>query len=230
MAVERRQADAPARRRPALAGFVKKLPSRYRIALITFSNDIAVKVPPTYDRDSVIKALPKKTQLEGTAIGDALSQAVERREEGGRAEQAGPAPPAGDDPARLGRRPERRAGHAGAGCAAGAEGRDPGLDRLARHGRRQGGPEDPASQGKTFPLVTQVPVEPKTLRSVATASGGHFYAAHSATQLGAVYKDLGHHLVYAKQFREVTAASRSSRSSLILAGAALSVVWFRRLV
>src|SRR5262249_34532529 len=44
----------------AIADFVKKVPSRYRIALITFSNHIAVRVPPTYERETVIKALPKK--------------------------------------------------------------------------------------------------------------------------------------------------------------------------
>ena len=36
----------------AIADFVKKVPSRYRIALITFSNHIAVRVPPTYDESA----------------------------------------------------------------------------------------------------------------------------------------------------------------------------------
>src|SRR5215475_10502950 len=60
----------------AIADFVKKVPSRYRISLITFSNHVAVRVPPTYERDSIVNALPKKTQLEGTALGEALAQAV----------------------------------------------------------------------------------------------------------------------------------------------------------
>ena len=54
--------------------------------------------------------------------------------------------------------------------------------------------------------------------------------AHSATQLGQVYKDLGHQLVYAKKFREVTVIFTLVAFIVILAGAALSVVWFRRLV
>ena len=60
--------------------------------------------------------------------------------------------------------------------------------------------------------------------------GGHFYQAHSASELGQVYKDLGHHLVYAKKFHEVTVIFTLVAFLVILAGAALSVVWFRRLV
>ena len=52
--------------------------------------------------------------------------------------------------------------------------------------------------------MQQAPVEPATLRAIAKASGGTFYAATSATALSQVYKQLGARLVYGKQYREVT--------------------------
>ena len=60
----------------ALTQFMNRLPSKYRVALITFASGIAVKVAPTYDHSVVIKALPMKAQLDGTAMGDALAEAV----------------------------------------------------------------------------------------------------------------------------------------------------------
>ena len=60
----------------AVAAFVKAMPSRYRAAVITFSSGIAVKVPPTYDRAALVRGLPRKAELQGTAMGTALQQAV----------------------------------------------------------------------------------------------------------------------------------------------------------
>jgi Ca-activated chloride channel family protein len=213
----------------AIADFIKKVPSRYRISLITFSNHIAVRVPPTYERDSVISALPKKTELEGTALGDALSQAVNVAKKAvGPSKPGAPHPPAtilllSDGGQNAGRvtpvQAATQAKKAAIPVSAVSLGTAGGkVEQKVPFG------------GKTVPLVTQVPVEPKTLRAVAAAGGGHFYAAHSAAQLATVYKDLGHHLVYAKKYREVTAIFTLVAFLVILTGAALSVVWFRRLV
>ena len=86
------------------------------------------------------------------------------------------------------------------------------------------------TNGKTFPLVTQVPVDPSTLKTIAQDSGGHFYAAHSATELTNVYKQLGTKLVHTKQWHEVTVEVTVAALVLILVGAGLSAYWFRRLV
>ncbi len=169
----------------AVAQFVQRLPSRYRASLITFSNTIAVTVPPTYDRATLINALPRTTQLEGTAIGDALAEAVFVAKRAVGPSKPGVAAPAGDDPARLGRRPERRHDHA--------------RPRRRQQARKAAIPVSTVAVGtaagvvhqkiplgkgsKTFPLVQQVPVEPAVLEQVAKTSGGHFFAAQSAGQL-----------------------------------------------
>ena len=89
----------------------------------------------------------------------------------------------------------------------------------------------PTGKGKqTFPLVQQVPVDPTVLKQVASDSGGHFYAAPSASKLDTVYKELGTRLVYNKQFREITVGVTLAAFVLILAAAGLSAWWFRRLV
>ena len=85
--------------------------------------------------------------------------------------------------------------------------------------------------GKTVPLVQQVPVEPKTLKAVAAAGGGHFYQA----QLGGAARARSTRTSATgsstrKQFREVTVVVTLVAFIVILAGAALSALWFRRLV
>jgi Ca-activated chloride channel family protein len=213
----------------ALTDFVKKMPSRYRVALITFSNHIAVRVPPTYDRTAVINGLPKKTQLEGTAMGEALSQAVKvARKAVGPSRPGAPHPPAtilmlSDGGQNAGRvTPVEAAKQAKKASIP--------VSTLAVGTARGKVEQKIPYGGKTVPLVQQVPIEPKTLREVAAAGGGHFYEAQSAGQLAQVYNDLGHRLVYAKQFREVTVIVTLVAFIAILAGAALSAFWFRRLV
>jgi Ca-activated chloride channel family protein len=213
----------------AIADFVKKVPSRYRIALITFSNHIAVRVPPTYERNSIVNALPKKTQLEGTALGEALSQAVRVAKKAvGPSKPGAPHPPA---TILLLSDGGQNAGSVTPSKAA-ADARKAAIPvSTVSLGTASGKVEQKVPFGKkTVPLVTQVPVEPRTLKTVASVAGGHFYEAHSASELGQVYKDMGHHLVYAKKFREVTVIFSLVAFLTILAGAALSVVWFRRLV
>lgn len=215
----------------ALTNFIKRLPSHYRAALITFSSGIAVRVPPTYDRDALIKALPTKAQLEGTALGDALDQAVHVAKKAvGPSKPGKPAPPAtillvsdgGNNSGRV------------TPAAAAAEARKAKIPvSTIALGTAAGVVHQnvPIGNGKqTFPFVQQVPVDPKLLKQVASASGGKFYSAGTAKGVDNVYKDLGSRLVYSKQFREITVGVTLAAFVLILAGAALSAWWFRRLV
>ncbi len=215
----------------ALTEFVKKLPSKYRVALITFSNHIALRVAPTYDRDTLIRGLPAKAELEGTALGDALSAALGvARKAVGPSRPGAPHPPAtilliSDGGSNTGKvtpvqaaSAARKAGIPVSTVALGTS-----------HGQvHQLVPIGPGK--KTFPLVQQAPVDPTTLKAVAAGSGGKFYAVHSSDQLAQVYKDLGSRLVYADQFREITAAVTAGALVLIIVGAVLSGLWFRRLV
>ncbi len=75
-----------------------------------------------------------------------------------------------------------------------------------------------------------MPPAPAALRAIAQITGGTFFQAHSADQLKQVYKDLGSRLVQDRKRREVTVAVAGAALVFLLAGAALSGVWFRRLV
>jgi Ca-activated chloride channel homolog len=215
----------------AITEFVQKLPSHYRASLITFSSGIAVKVPPTYDRNSLLRGLPVKAQLEGTALGEAISQAVKVAKKATAPPKPGqPHPPASILLISDG---GNNAGQVTPVNAA-KEARKAGIPiSTVSLGTLNGSVKQqvPLGKGKkTFPLVTNVPVEPTTLKQVAAASGGRFYAAHSTNQLAGVYKDLHKHLIYSRQYREVTVLVTLAAFVLILAGAGLSIWWFRRLV
>jgi len=56
---------------------VKRLPSNYQIAVLSFGNTVRLLVQPTLDRQEVIAGLPKRiTPLAGTSIGDGISSAL----------------------------------------------------------------------------------------------------------------------------------------------------------
>ena len=215
----------------AVTDFVNRLPSKYRVALITFSNHISVRVPPTYDHAQLIKGLPKKPELEGTALGDALTEAVAVAKKAvGPSKPGQPHPPAtilliSDGAQNAGRiKPipaAKLAAKAEFPVSAVALGTPGGVVHQT---------VPIGTSGKTFPLVQQVPVDSTTLRAVAVAGGGKFYAAQSAIQLDQVYKALKSRLIYTKQYREVTVAVTVAALIVLLTGVALSAYWFRRLV
>jgi Ca-activated chloride channel family protein len=74
----------------------------------------------------------------------------------------------------------------------------------------------------------QVPPDPETLRRMAEASGGRFFAAADARSLHAVYDQLASRMGHRRTNSEITAGFAGVAGLLLLAGAALSVLWFRR--
>jgi Ca-activated chloride channel family protein len=213
----------------AITQFVNKMPSRYRAALVTFSNAIAVRVPPTYDHQALLKALPKKAQLEGTGIGDAVAEAVAVAKKAvGPSKPGQPHPPA---TILLVSDGGQNAGKVSpAAAAAQAKKAAIPVNTIAIGTASGKVTQRIPYNGRTVPFVQQVPVQSKTLVTLAKGSGGTYYAAHTANQASKVYKDLGSRLVYGQSTREITAGVTLAAFVLILAAAALSAIWFRRLV
>ena len=215
-----------------VTAFVNKLPSQYRAALITFSTGIATKVPPTYDHAALIRGLPKQAELQGTALGTALQEAViVAKKAVGPSKPGAPHPPAtilllSDGGSNTGNvtpvAAAKLALQAAIPVSTVALGTPGG--QVHQNVPIVGG------NGKTVPYVQQAPVEPATLQAIAKASGGTFYAAPSVDSLSRVYKQLGLRLVYDKQYREITAWITAAALVLVVAAAALSAWWFRRLV
>ena len=80
-----------------------------------------------------------------------------------------------------------------------------------------------------FPAIVQVPPQPNTLRQIARATGGTFFAAPTDARLREVYERLGSRLGHHRQSREITDVFAGGSGALLLVGGALSALWFRRL-
>jgi Ca-activated chloride channel family protein len=213
--------------RAAATEFLQKLPKKYRASLVTFSDHSTVKVAPTYEHDKVIAALPTKAQAEGTALGEGIAASVLV------AQRAIGKPQAGKErvPAAIlllsdgsqtskGLDPAQAAGRAkkiGVPISTVALGTARGMlvRKLAQPGQTERIPVPPA---------------PNALKALAQQTQGTFFQAHSADQLKKVYEDLGHRLLKQRERREVTVVATGAALAFMLVGAALSGVWFRRLV
>ena len=76
----------------------------------------------------------------------------------------------------------------------------------------------------------RVPPDPEAMRQIAQTSGGEAFEASDGDQLAAVYERLGSQVAMKEERREVTGAFVGGAIVLLLAGGALSLRWFRRLI
>jgi Ca-activated chloride channel family protein len=76
----------------------------------------------------------------------------------------------------------------------------------------------------------RVPPDPQSLAQIARASGGATFTAATTADLKQVYEKLGSQLGHKKQKRQVTTAVAGGGLALLLAGAAMSLAWFGRLI
>ena len=63
---------------------------------------------------------------------------------------------------------------------------------------------------------------------IARTSGGQYFTASNDKHLGEVYAQLQSRLGHKKESREVTDLFAGGSALLLLAGGALSALWFRR--
>jgi Ca-activated chloride channel family protein len=222
----------------AVGGFLDRVPKRLRVGLVVFASDAQVAAPPTGDRERVRQTLNSALRdypgYGGTAIGDALAAAV-----------------------RLGREAidPRSRSLASAVSAAGPRGKPLVSILFLSDGAQTSGRLPPfvgAQQAKRagFPVYTialgtpkgalsvgsgslertiPVPPDPVTLRQIAQATGGRFFAATSAEQLTAAYSQLGSSLGRKSAQTEVTFACMLGGIVLLLGAGVASAAWSPRL-
>jgi len=212
----------------AVRAFLAEAPAKYRVGVVSFASDARVVAAPTHDRELVVQALAELRPGEGTALGDAVAKAVQ-------VSQAAPAGTAtrGDS----GQATPAAVLLLSDGVQDGGEIRPDAAARLALQrgvrvytvslGTPEGVVEVPLAGG--FRQRVQVPPDPNTLRGIAARTGGRFFSAPTAAQLTAVYRDLASRLGRERKWREVTVAFAAGGALLMLAGGALSALWFRRL-
>jgi Ca-activated chloride channel family protein len=210
--------------RAAALQLVDKLPKGYRVALVTFSDHAAVVVPATHDLDVMRAGIARaKSGPQGTALAEAVSRAVDvgvsvkGQAEGQRR------PPAivvlfSDGGQTAGRLTPAQAA---------AKAKKAGIPvSTVAVGTADGVVLQPLRGGFTERI--QVPVQPSSLQSIATGSAGSFYPSIASVDAKTIYRDLGSRVGRQNKTVEVTAAAAGGGLVLMLAGAVLSGVWFRR--
>jgi Ca-activated chloride channel homolog len=227
--------------------FLDKVPDRLQVGLIAFAGDPAVAAPPTTDHSLVRQALDTLEwypSFGGTAIGDALAEAVRLGEEAvgvGNGNLASVTTAARQstkglvsilflsDGAQtrgtlLPLEGANRAKAAGIPVYTVALGTPNGTLQFGGGQAPQGFPN-----GFGFSRRVPVPPDPATLRAIANHTGGQFFEARSAKSLRAAYSSLGSRLGRKPGKSEVTFAFLVAAAALLIGAGILSAVWSPRL-
>ena len=218
--------DEPASRlaaaRAAAERLLAALPHGDRLAVVTFSDHVAVVAPPTGDAARIRGALDRAhSGPQGTALADAVARAVAVVRSTG---PAGKRPPAAivllsDGGQTAGRLTPQ---------AAGAMARQAGVPVVAVLDGTPGGVVlQPLRGGYTERI--EVPAEPAVLATIAQTSGGVLLPGPSALDPQRLYATLGSRAGRRRKVVEVTSAAAAGGLAFMLAGAVLSGVWYRRL-
>jgi Ca-activated chloride channel homolog len=202
-----------------------ELPENFRLGLVTFADDADIQAPPTTDRDPVKAGLDRLRATGGTAMATGLQRAIELART--------PVPnERGDGTRRL-----------PSVLVLLSDGKDTqsGVDPLevARQAKELdipiftialGTPTGEVEVQDQFGFTQRIPVPPdtETLRSIARITGGRYFAAPDAARLESIYSNLGTRLSSKPVEKEVTAAFAGGAVVLLLAGGALSLMWFGR--
>jgi Ca-activated chloride channel family protein len=205
---------------------VDSTPDNFRIGLVTFSDYAEQIVAPTTDRGAVKSAVDRMVADGGTAMGDGLARGL----------QAARTPVPSADGRGTRRLPAVIVLLSDGKNTLGAY--DP--VSIARQARRfripvytiaLGTPNGEVVQQDPFGFTQRIPVPPdkETLRQIARATGGRFSEAVSADDAEKIYSRIGTRLSSKPIKREVTVAFAGGAFVLLIAGGALSLVWFGRL-
>jgi Ca-activated chloride channel family protein len=211
--------------RSAVSAFLEKVPETYPVGMVAFSTKAEVVLPPTTDREAARAALKSLRLGSGTAMGEAITTAISAVPQPTEAQRA-----AGEEPTPT----SVLLLSDGAQTAGGTQPLD-----AARRARQLGIPVSTVALGTSDAVVevplpgglsqrVTVPPDAPTLKQVAEATGGRFFEAPDAEKLNTVYEDLGSRLGSEDKKREVTSAFAGAGALLLLAGGALSTLWFRR--
>jgi Ca-activated chloride channel homolog len=230
----------------AAKAFLSEVPSHIEVGLVTFAGTAQVAQQATTDRPSLLGAIDAIQMQYGTAIGNAIvvclaelfpdhgidltemtfgprrSQARGLDEKSQR-KQITPVAPGSYESAAIillsdGRRTTGIDTLQAAKMAA---------DRGVRiHVVGLGTPDGHLAAGEGMAIYLQL--DEPTLRQVTTMTGGEYHHAATAEALRSVYQNLGSRLQVSKRDTELTALLTGAAAIVLLAGAALSLLWFGR--
>jgi Ca-activated chloride channel family protein len=221
----------------AIRLFLDRAPDRLRVGMVVFAGVPQVASPPTTDHEQVSVSLDNLgdyATFGGTAIGDALSMAVdvgrdalendpEARPEGGANENKLVSILFLSDGAQR------------EGVLQPLEGAQLAKDAgMPVYTVALGTPNGTVSGGGGgfFPFAPEripVPPDPETLRAIAETTGGEFTEARDAETIDNAYEKLGSNLGRRRADKEVTYVFLGAAAALLVAAGALSALWSPRL-
>lgn len=196
----------------AAAEFVRNLPERFNVGLVTFAGSASVAAPPSTDHEATIAAIENLRMSPGTAIGDAVRTSVQSVESVD-----------ADAPGRVVLLSD-------GGNTAGQP-----VDEAAQAAAEAGVPVSTIAYGTPEGTVeldgqtVRVPADTDTLQSLADTTAGSSYSAGSDAELRDVYSDLESSIGWTTEEREITSlVAGIALAAAVLAGLA-SLLWFARL-
>jgi len=200
--------------------FVKIIPARVNLGLLSFAHDASVVVPPTVNRAQFVKGVDTLRLANYTAIGEAIFGSLQAISVFSQATtpNGGKAPAArivllSDGSNTVGR---SVASAIQAARKAGVQ-----VSTIA-FGTKTGTVE---SNGQTI----RVPADEDTLRRIAVDTGGSYHAAHSEQELRSVYKDIGSQIGYTTKRKNVSWRFLVVGLGFLFATGATSMLWSGRL-
>lgn len=206
----------------AARAFVEEVPRGVGIGVLAFNDEATVLQSPTRDRLDVRAAIDRLAVSGGTATGDAILSALTALRNLPREGERRP-------PAAIVLISDGTSTHGSDPLAAAREAR---RLRVPIHtvalGTEQGTIEVPGRRGE--PRVVQVPPDPESLAAIARITGGETFSAETTSGLSAVYEQLGSQLGTRAEQRQATTAFAAGGLLLLLAGSALTLRWFGRLI
>ena len=219
----------------AAQSFVDKVPSKFKVGLVTFSQSAQVIAPPSTDRDLVRTGIQSLTANGGTAMGDALDVSLRSLRPGaaGAGTTGDVARPAAPTSGR-----QKPAAILLLSDGANTSGSRNALD-VARRAKALRIPINTVALGTDngtldvrdqYGNTQRIPVPPdrQALRQIAQISGGKYFDAPNSGALEGIYKDLGSQLGYVKEKREATWIFAALGLAFVVAGGVASMFWFSR--
>jgi Ca-activated chloride channel family protein len=207
----------------AAVAFVRSIPEKLNVGLVSFDGSARVDVTPTTDRSSVVRAITSLQLHEGTAIGDAVEVSLDA----------------------IARAPKDASGKKAPGVIvllsdgsttmgiptadAGPIAKKAGIPVWTIAYGTPNGVVDITLPDTGETARIQVPVDVQALSQLADQSGGKAFTAASASDLTDVYQQMGSAIGYDTEQRDVTTRYVAAAMAVLVLTGMAAAVWFQRL-